>query len=471
LIQIKAGDTFSRRLVTASSTNIGDRLGTEGYAFSNINPVPELDKEKREVSLTFMVDPGRRVYVRRMNIYGNTRTKDEVVRREFRQMENGWIGTDKVNRSRVRLQRLGFFEDVNVETPAVPGVEDQVDVNFSLTERSAGSLQAGLGFSQSQGVLFTASISHNNFMGSGKRVSAEINTSDVNTIYSFSYTNPYYTLDGVSRGFQGFFRQTDSGRNTADFNADSFGGAVNYGIPLTEFQRARFGLGAEHTKIKTTDATPQSYLDFLDNNKDEFDALKLNMGWSYDSRNRAIFPDSGGYVALDSEIALPGGEINYYKLGANAQYYQPLTKKFTAFVNTQVAYGDGFDKTTGLPFWEHYYAGGQRSVRGFRSNTLGPEENGNPLGGTFKVVGNAELVFPVPFSADSKSLRLSAFYDTGNVFTDRDAFDTTEFRSAAGISMVWLSPIGPMVFSLAEPVKSKATDDTETFQFSLGTGL
>ncbi len=472
LISIKRGDVFSRRAITDSSSRLSDRFGEEGYAFSNINPVPDINNETREVSLTFFVDPGKRIYVRRINVSGNTQTKDEVIRREFRQMEGAWIATNQVNRSRVRLQRLGYFEDVNVETPAVPGVEDQVDVNFSVTERSTGSLQAGIGYSESQGVLLTANISHNNFFGTGKRVSAEINTSSVNTIYSFSYTNPYYTLDGVSRGFRGFYRKTDSGaRNTADYNADTYGIGIDYGIPLSEFNRFRFGFSLEHTTINTTPATPQAYRDFLEANTDDFDAVIASAGWSYDSRNRAIFPNRGTFHNIGAEIAVPGSGLQYYKITSRSQWFQPLTRSLTFSLRGQVGYGDGYGGTSTLPFFENFYAGGVRTVRGFRANSLGPKEGGDPLGGALKVVGNAEIIFPVPFNPEAKAVQLSAFYDIGSVYENADDFDVSELRASVGLSLTWLSPIGPMVFSLAEPVRSQLGDETESFQFSLGAPL
>lgn len=472
LVKIKPGDTFSRRLITESASDLSERFGRAGYAFSNINPVPDIDREKREVVITFYVTPGKRIYVRRININGNTRTQDEVIRRELRQMEGAWIATDKINRSRVRLQRLGYFDDVNVEMPPVPGVEDQVDVNFSVTERSTGSLQAGVGYSESQGILLTASVSHDNFFGTGKRISAEVNNSKVNTIYSFSYTNPYYTLDGVSRGVRAFFRETDSGqRNTADYNADSYGAGVDYGFPLTEFNRASVGWSLEHTKINPTINTPQAYLDFLEANTDEFNALKINTSWSFDSRNKAIFPDEGGYLNFGLESAVPGSGVEFYKVNVQGQWYQGITDQLTLFLRSQVGFGDGIGSTEDLPFFENFYAGGGRSVRGFRSNTLGPKEDGDPLGGAFKVVGNAEVIFPLPFGMDSKTVRLSAFYDIGNIYAKGRDFDVSELRSSTGVSAIWLSPIGPMVFSLARPVREFDEDETETFQFTLGTAL
>ena len=502
LIKVKPNDVFSRRLVMESANSINERIGKEGYAFANINPVPDINNETREVKLTFFVNPGRRVYVRRINFSGNLRTEDEVLRREMRQMEGAWIATDKVNRSRVRLQRLGFFDEVNVETPPVPGVEDQVDINYSVTERSAGTLQAGLGYSESQGLLFTASVSHNNFIGTGKKISAEVNNSSYNTVYSFSYTNPYYTMDGISRGFRGFFRETDSAgqRNTADYNSDSYGVGMDFGFPLSEENQASIGFSFETMKIKTTDKTPGSYVDFLERNVDDrnyrivlrdlngdgkaleearelaaadFDTIKMTTGWSYDSRNRAIFPDSGMFHSLSGEFSLPGGGVTFYKANWESRYYYPIVTDYALLLRGQVGWGDGYGDTAELPFFEYFFAGGGRTVRGFESNTLGPRDpmNGKALGGAFKVIGNAEIIFPVPFAPESKSVRLSYFVDTGNVYGHQDDFVADELRVSTGLSMVWLSPIGPMVFSLARPLSDKAGDKTESFQFSLGTGL
>ncbi|VAW83217.1 Outer membrane protein assembly factor YaeT [hydrothermal vent metagenome] len=474
LISVQAGDVFSRRKITESSNRLSGRLGQDGYAFANINPVPDVDSKNQSVALTFFIDPGKRIYVRRINIVGNSRTKDVVLRREFRQMEGGWIGTDKINRTRERLQRLGFFEDVNVETPSVPGVEDQVDVNVSVRERSMGTVQAGMGYSESQGVLFTANITHQNFFGTGKRVSAEINTSQINTVYSFSYTNPYYTLDGVSRGFRGFYRKTDRGaRNTASFNADTFGGGVDYGIPLGEFNRLTFGLSIENTKVNTTDRTPQSYLDFLEKNSNEFDVVRLEAGWSYDSRDRAIFPTKGMVYGISGEVAVPGSGLQYYKATVQARRYQPVWGPFTFLARGQIGWGGGYGETSGLPFFKSFFAGGVRSVRGFKANTLGPkdEEFNLSIGGALKGVVNLEMLFPMPFAESSDTVRMSLFIDSGNVYENEDDFNVSDFRASTGLSMSWLSPIGPMVFSLAKPIRKQGGDDTESFQFSLGASL
>lgn len=470
LVTVNAGDVFSRREATESAARLSERLGNEGYAFASVNPVPEVDAERREVGLTFLVDPGKRVYVRRINITGNERTLDEVVRREFRQMEGATISTEKINRSRVRLQRLGYFDDVNVETPVAPGAADQVDVNVKVTERdSFGSLMAGIGFSQSQGILINASVNQDNFLGSGKRVSAAVNNSRVNTVYSFGYTNPYYTMDGVSRGFRVFLRSTDAGNaSVADFTSDTYGASVNYGYPLNEFDSLRLALGYESTRIKETSETPLPYRDFLAANGDTFDGFKVTLGWSHDTRNRAIFPDDGWYQNLSSDIMLPGGGVSFYKLSSSTSWYHPFASWLTLSLGADLGYGAAYGETEGFPFFENFYAGGIRSVRGFKSNSLGPREGDNPLGGSMRATGSAELLFPAPFVADSKSFRLGAFVDFGNVYADIDDFDVGELRYSTGLSAVWLSPIGPLTFSVGKALNAKDVDETELFQFSLG---
>ncbi len=470
LIPIKPGDFFSRRAITESTAALTERIGREGYAFANVNTSPDIDEEKREVLLTFFIDPGQRIYVNRINISGNMRTRDSVVRRELRQMEAGWISMEKINRSKIRLQRLGYFDEVNVETPSVPGVADQVDVNISVNERSSGSISAGVGYSQTQGLLINASISQNNIFGTGNRVTATVNNGAVNKIYSFSYTNPYYTIDGVSRGFRVFSRSTNArNANVGRYTSDVYGASVNYGIPLSEFNRITTSVGYENTRLDTSEFTPDSFLDFIAENGDDFDAYKLNLTWSYDTRNRAIFPDRGTYRAVSSDISLPVGNLEFYKIRLRETHYFSLIEDYTFQLRADIGLGDGYGETSELPFWERYYAGGVSSVRGFRSNTLGPNEDGSPVGGSFKVVGSAEFIFPAPFAEDNKSLRLSAFFDIGSVFERVDSFNGDELRYSAGLSVKWLTPMAPLTFSYGIPLNDQDGDRVEKFQFTLGT--
>ena len=471
LVRINPKDVFSRKRVTEAVDRISAKLGDHGYAFANVNTVPELDDENNEVSLAFFIDPGKRVYVRRVNVEGNVSTRDEVLRREMRQMEAGWFSAEKVERSRARLQRLGYFEDVNVETPSVPGTTDQVDVDYSVTETSSGSITAGLGYSQSSGLLFNASVSQDNFLGSGKRVSFAFNNSDVNTVYSFSYTNPYYTIDGISRGFGSYYRETDADEaNLSDYTTDSYGANVSFGIPITEYERIYLNTEYENIELKPTLASPSEVFDFIDQHGDNYDNIKLTGSWSHDTRNKALFADRGGLMRIALETAIPGSGLEYYKLNYRQQQFVPLTRNLILSLNGELGYGEGFGDHEQLPFFENFFAGGVRSVRGFEDNTLGPlDSNGNPIGGSFRVVGNAELIFPVPFFEDAKSFRLSAFFDIGNVFEDFEDFDADELRYSVGLAGLWLSPMGPLSVSLGYPINDESDDEVQNFQFTIGT--
>ena len=470
LVRINPDDVFSRKRVTEAVDRISERLGDQGYAFANVNTVPDLDDETNEVALAFFVDPGDRVYVRRVNVSGNVSTRDEVLRREMRQMEAGWFSAEKVERSRTRLQRLGYFEDVNVETPTVPGTTDQVDVNYSVTEQSSGSITAGLGYAQTSGLLFNASISQNNFLGSGKRVSFTFNNSDVNTVYNFAYTNPYYTIDGVSRGFGLFFRETDADEaNLSDYTTDAYGANLSFGIPVNEYDTIRFNTEYENLKLKSTSESPDEVLDFIGDHGDQYNTLRLTGSWSHDTRNRTIFADTGGLQRFSVEAAVPGSELEYYKVDYRQQRYVPLTKNLTLAMKADIAYGDGYGDFDNLPFFENYFAGGVRSVRGFDDNTLGPRDsNDNPIGGSFKLVGGAELVFPVPFLEASNSYRMSAFFDIGNVYEGYDSFDASDLRYSVGIGGLWLSPMGPLAVSFGVPLNDESEDEVQNFQFTFG---
>jgi len=471
LIDIAEGDVFSRRRVNAISSAISERLGDEGYAFANVNAVPEIETEDKQISLIFFIDPGKRVYVRRINIMGNEKTDEEVIRREFRQMEGAWLSTTKLNRSQVRVQRLGYLDQVTLETPLAPGSSDEVDVNMSVTERPSGSLMLGLGYSGAGGggLLLNASVSQDNFMGTGQRVSAEINTSQANKIYSFTHTNPYNTMDGVSRSIRLSYRKTDASQlYRANYIADVLSAAITYGIPMSEYDTVRLGVGYDNTVIRTTSATPQSYLDFLLNNSESFDVFKLSLSWSHDTRNKTVFATEGILQTLSADVAFPNSKLNFYKVASSSRWFYPLTKKMTTSLEAAVNYGDSYGSTTELPFFERFYAGGAQSVRGYRSSSLGPRENGVALGGNLRVVGSAELIFIPPFTEENSTVRMSLFWDVGNVFNGIDYYNSAELRQSVGMSLIWLSPIGPLAFSLSNPLNDKPSDNTESFQFTLG---
>ena len=471
LININPDDVFSRKRVTESVDKISSLLGNQGYAFANVNTVPEIDDETNEVSLGFFIDPGKRVYVRRINISGNALTRDEVLRRELRQMEAGWYSAEKVERSRERLSRLGYFEEVNVETPSVPGTTDQLDVNYSVKETSSGSISAGLGFSQSSGLVINANVQQNNFLGSGNRVSFSFDNSDINTVYSYSYTNPYWTINGISRGFGAYYRETDASEaNLSDYALDTRGVDVNFGIPVNEYDRIRFSVGWRGLDLKTNNSSPDYVLDFEDEQGDSFDDLVLSASWRRDSRNKTLFPDSGSLTSIALETTAPGSGLEYYKLDFTQQQFVPLTKDLTLGLKARIGYGDGYGDFDSLPFLENFFAGGIRSVRGFEDNTLGPkDENDEAIGGSMLTVFNAEILFPIPFIEAASATRLSAFLDIGNVFSGIDDFDAGDLRYTVGLAGVWASPLGPISLSFGVPLNAEDEDEEQPFQFTVGT--
>ena len=357
----------------------------------------------------------------------------------------------------------------------MPGTTDQLDVNYSVTETSSGSVTAGAGFSQSSGVLFNASIRQDNFLGSGKRVSFTFDNSEINTVYSFGYVNPYWTVDGVSRGFNLSYRKTDASEaNLSDYSIDSRSATMNFGIPINEFDTIRFSGGYQGMDLKTNliDA-PFEVNQFVREHGDSFDSALVSGSWSHDSRNKRLFTTYGGLQRLSLETTIPGSDLEYYKLEYTQQRFIPLTRELILGLKGNLGYGDGYGDFEDLPFFENYYAGGVRSVRGFEDNTLGPRDglilDGDPIGGAFLTVFNAEVIFPIPFIEDTKGLRLSTFFDIGNVFEDYDAFDAGDLRYSVGLAGLWLSPLGPISVSFAIPLNEEDEDDVQNFQFTIGT--
>ena len=470
LVQIGPEEVFSRRRATETSKQITDRLGDDGYAFANVNMVPDINNEAKTVDMTFFVDPGKRVYVRRINMRGNTKSRDVVLRREMRQMESSWSSTSKIERSKTRLNRLGYFEEVNVETPPVVGTSDQIDVNYTVTERASGNLTAGIGFSQTQGVIYNASISQDNIFGSGKRVSFNFNNSDVSTIYSFGFLNPYFTLDGVSLGYNLLFRETDAAANNlSNYSTDVISAGGTLGFPLDEFERINLGLDIKHTTLNTSEASAQEIIDGVAEFGSSFLTVPLSIGWVHDTLDRAIFPTSGGQQRISGLVAIPGLDLSYYKISAKDQHYFPLAKDLVLKLLIEGAYGDAISGSPNLPFFENFFGGGVNSVRGFEDNTLGPtDSNGDPLGGNIKLIGSAELFIPVPFFEELKSVRLGAFFDAGMI---SNSFNLGDLRYSVGISGKWLSPFGALAVSAAVPLSKKSTDRTQVFQFTFGSGF
>ncbi|MCP4701316.1 MAG: outer membrane protein assembly factor BamA [Gammaproteobacteria bacterium] len=468
-ISIKPGSVFSRKEMTASIERLSERIGDEGYIFASINPVPDFDTETDTVTLRFFVDPGRRVYVRRINFSGNTKTRDEVLRREMRQMESGWASSKNIKRSRIRLERLGFFETVDVETIPVAEAADQVDINYSVVEKPSGNLMAGIGYSQTQGILLNASISQDNFLGSGKRVGVSFNNSRVTTLYSLSYTDPFHTIDGVSRGFKVYYRSTDAAEaNLSRYAMDRVGGLVSYGVPINEHDIIRIGFEPSRSTLETTTYSADEVRDFISAHGDSYDMLTVSGGWAHDTRNRALFPDRGVLQSLGGEFSVPFSDLTFYKLNFRQEWYYPLSDFFTLHLKGNIGYGDGYGGTE-YPFFENYTAGGPLSVRGYEENTLGPHDsNDRSMGGNLRTVGNAEIMMPMPFIEKSPSFRLLLFVDAGNVYGIDEDFDAGLLRYSTGIAALWYSPLGGLSFSLAKPLHAQEGDETRIFQFSIG---
>ncbi len=472
LVLLRPGAIFSRRLATQTGEALSQRLGDEGFAFANVNTVPEINDEARTVDVTFFVDPGRRVYVRRINMRGNNSTRDEVLRREMRQMESAWFSTSKVNRSRQRLQQLGYFEEVTVETPSVPGSPDEVDLEFQVKERPAGNFSIGVGFSQTQGVILSGSVTQENFFGTGSRVSLSINTSKANTVVDYAYDNPYYTVDGVSRGFRVFYRKTDANElNITSANVDTYGASMNFGVPLSEKNRIRFDFEYKNTDLKLGTNPRSDLVDFVAKNGNNYNTLTVITSWSDDTRDSALFPTRGGRQRVFGEIAVPVFDLTYYSLGYEHAHYWPLSKALTLKADGNVSYGDGYGDTDELPPFEKFFAGGLNCVRGWEENSLGPRDPAtlDPLGGNLRTCGTAELITPVTYG-DITSIRLAGFFDIGNVFDtiNGDRFEFDELRYSTGVALNWLSPIGPLTFSYAFPLNDEPGDETQNFQFRLG---
>jgi len=470
LVTIKAGEVFVRDRLTETTKKIGDRLGNDGYAFANVNAVPELDKEKSTVAFTLFIDPGRRVYVNRVNVAGNTKTRDEVVRREIRQMEGAYYDAQKINRSRERLNRLGFFNEVNIETPGVAGTTDQVDVNVSVSEKSTGNVMLGAGFSSAEGFVLSGSVSQSNLFGTGNRLSAQINTGDVNTVYSLSFTNPYYTLDGISLGYDLYRRDVDSSSidDAGYFENSTYGVGLRFGLPVNERDFISLGVSYEQNSVKVDTTSPDQWQQFVEDFGEDNDTLRLDGSWSRDTRDNILFTTRGMMQRISAEIGTPLGSLEYYKISLQHQQYFPMGRDFSLMLNGELGYGDGLSDKP-LPFFKNFYAGGTSSVRGFKTATLGPKDaQGDALGGNKRVVGNVELFFPIPGFKDDQSLRMSAFVDGGAAFGEDEDFAFDGLRFSTGVAVLWVSPLGPLKFSLAQPLVEKDGDETEVFQFTFG---
>ncbi|WP_189469957.1 outer membrane protein assembly factor BamA [Litchfieldella qijiaojingensis] len=488
LVQAQPGEIYSRSDITASSEALRSRLGAEGFAFASVDGVPEVSEDGDSVDVTFVVDPGRRAYVRRINFVGNTTTEDEVLRREMIQMEGAPASTEQISQSRQRLERLGFFRQVDVETQPVPGEPDQLDVTYNVEEQPSGSISASIGFSQSAGVIFGGSLSQNNFLGTGNRVNFSAQRGDTFTSLNFGFTDPYWTLDGISRGYNLFYRKTDfEDSDISTYSTDSYGGGINFGYPINELTRLNFGVGVEDLTIRTFNDTASEIVRYVDDQGANAQSLKLTASWTRNNLNRGVMPTAGNYQRVSLETAAPGSDAEYYKLRFRAQQFFPLNDTWSLKFGTTLGYADTLGGGDPYPFYENFFSGGLGSVRGFTGNTLGPrttprgDGTDRTLGGNVLVEGSAELLFPIPFIEDQRSMQAGFFVDAGNTFLTEcyevlagdtssceSGVDAGELRYSAGIGFSWLTPVGPLTFSVAEPLNDKEGDDTQFFQFSLG---
>ena len=484
-ILTRQGMYFSRSLMTTSKKRLEDQMGRIGYAFSEVKVTPEIDDERKEVALTYFAIPGEKVYVRRINIYGNDSTQDQVFRREMRLMEGSILASDLLERSKTRIQRLPYVETVEIDTVPVPGSSSQVDLNVNIVEKLAGSFNIGAGFSQTQGLIFNVGLTQENLFGTGKRIALNINTDRANTIYSGSYTNPYHTIDGISRTVSVSFRDRDAAEELINnFQTNSGDLNISYGIPLSEFNTLSMGYGFSHIKIIPSSVNPSVDVTLFlaeNNGETQYNSFTLNTSFSHDTRNRTVFATAGSQQSVGINMTVPGSDLEYYKVSYITNTYLGVTSATSLLLRSNLAYGDGYGNSSALPFFERYFAGGIRTVRGYESNSLGPRDpvSGFAIGGNMRVTGGADYIFPIPFvEKPPSSVRLSLFLDIGNVYLDnfhtfdadpsQTGFQLDQLRSSYGLSLVWISPIGPLRFSYAETINDVPGDDLRAFQFSIG---
>ncbi len=486
LLLTREGQIFSRQYMTLSEERIEAALGNAGYTFASATGEPAVNDDGETVTVKYFIDAGKRAYVRRISFQGNTVTQDHVLRREMRQMEGGWASTAMIEGSKIRLQRLGFFKDVNVETPSVPGTDDQIDVNYSVAEQPSGSISATVGYAQGTGLILGLGYQESNVFGTGNSINIGINRSDYQKSINLSFFDPYYTVDGVSRGYSMFFRKSDFGeRNIASFSTDSYGGNVSFGYPISEISRIGFTVGVEHTEIKEGVIPAQEISEFLDKEGNKFDLLSLTASYSQSALNRGLLPTAGRSQSVSFEMTVPGSQLEYFRLNYSGQIFFPLFNPFVLRLRTNLGYGEAYGGTDNFPFYKHFFAGGMGSVRGYESNTLGPRStpspqdrfnDPDPIGGNVLVELSAEVLFPLPFIEDQSQLKSAFFFDAGNVFNTNCpdvsvyclAPSDGELRYSAGVAVTWITGFAPISFALSFPINEKPGDESESFQFELG---
>ena len=472
LVSIRAGEAYNAEDVARTVKAFTDYFGAFGYAFAQVEAAPLIDRVNNRVAFALRAQPSRRVYVRRINVEGNNRTRDEIIRREFRQFESAWYDSDRIRLSRDRIDRLGFFTEVGIDTEPVPGTNDQVDLTVTVAEKPTGNLSIGAGYSQADKLSLIASIKQENVFGSGNYLGLDLNTSSYNRQFVLSTTNPYFTQDGVSRTFDLYYKTTRPyDAQGGDYEIATPGVGVRFGVPFTETDTVFFGVGAERVKVKEGDQLPEAYRD------QGGTYLPATIGWARDNRDSALVPTEGRLQRLNSEFGL-GGDRRYAKLTYQFQQYLPITRQYTFAFNTELGVGKGLGGKT-FPVLRNFYGGGLGSVRGFEQGTLGPTsavigsttgETVN-IGGARNIVFNAEFIAPFPGAGNDRTLRWFAFVDAGNVYGESESIDFSKMRSSVGVGLSWISPVGPLRFALANPVRKFSGDRIQKFQFQIGTSF
>ena len=477
---------FSRRLMTSSEERIEAALGNAGYTFATAKGEPVPDEDSNSLIIKYFIDAGKRAYVRRVNFSGNTVTQDHVLRREMRQMENGWASTAMIEGSKIRLQRLGFFKEVNVETPAVLGIEDQIDVNFTVEEQPSGSISATVGYAENRGLILGLGYQESNVFGTGNSINVGVNRSDFQTSLSLSFFDPYFTVDGVSRGYSISYRKSDfEDFNVASFSTDSIGANVTFGYPISEISRINFNIGFENTQIEEGIIPAREISEFLNREGSEFNLITVQASYRMSALNRGLLPTGGRSQSISFDMTIPGSELEFYRVNYNGQIFFPLFDPFVLRLRTDLGYGGTYGDTKTFPFYKHFFAGGMGSVRGFDGNSLGPRStpspqdrfnDPDPIGGNVLIEMSAEILFPLPFVEDQTQMRSVLFFDAGNVFNTNCPqvsvycldIDEGELRYSAGIAFTWITGFAPLSFSLSFPINEKEGDEKESFQFELG---
>ena len=477
LVKIKAGDRFSAARLKAATKAVVDKLGEYGYAFATVNAEPQIDQQHHTVDLTLQVDPSRRVYVRNINIVGNTRTRDEVIRREMRQLESSWFDSSRLALSKDRINRLGYFTDVDVTTVPVEGTADEVDIAVKVTEKPTGSVTLGLGYGSGEGPIISAGVSQDNVFGSGTSLAVNVNTATTFRTLTVTQVDPYFTVDGIKRITDVYYRTSEplyySNVTDTSFRIITLGADLKFGVPFSESDMVYFGTGIEQNRLDVDSTTPQSYIDYVNDFGRVSNNVPLTLVWSRDNRDSALVPSRGYFTQFNAEYGTPIARTTYYKTDFQAQYYYSFAKGFVLGLNFQGGYGNGLGGEP-YPIFKNYYAGGIGSVRGYEPSSLGPRDatTGDPIGGSKLLVGNIELTFPLPGTGYDRTLRIFTFFDGGNVWgTEGSSTGANGLRYSYGTGLEWISPIGPLKLDFGLPLIKHAGDQYQKFQFQIGTSF